>query len=68
MAQLDQWRDTLEKILQHYADIPYHSGDVRSYVIVSRDRNHFLLMHEGWEGKRWIHSAIVHAEIRNNKI
>jgi hypothetical protein len=68
MAQLDQWRDTLEKILQYYADIPYRFGDVKTYVVVSRDRNHYLLMHEGWEGKRRVHGSIVHAEFLNDKI
>ena len=68
MSQLDQWRDTLEKILQHYADISYGSGGATTYVIVSRDRDHFILMREGWEGKRRIHGAIVHAEIREDKI
>ena len=37
---VDEWRETLEKILQYYADIPYTYGDVITYVVVSRDRNH----------------------------
>jgi XisI protein len=65
---LDQWRETLEKILQDYADIPYRYGDVSTYVVVSRDRNHFLLMHEGWENDHRVHGCLVHAEIRNDKI
>jgi hypothetical protein len=68
MDTLDQWRDTLEKILQHYADIPYRFGEINSYVVVSRDRNHFILMNEGWEGHRRVHGTVVHAEIRNDKI
>ena len=65
---LDQWREILEKILQYYADLPYRYGDVITYVIVGRDRNHFMLVNEGWEGERRVHGCIVHAEIRNNKI
>ncbi|MDF5727743.1 MAG: XisI protein [Rhizonema sp. PD38] len=74
---LDQWRDTLEKILQYYADLPYRYGDVRTYVVVSRDseallrsadRNHFMLIQEGWENERRIHGFVVHAEIRSGKI
>jgi hypothetical protein len=34
---VDQWRETLEKILQYYADIPYSYGDVITYLVVSRD-------------------------------
>ena len=65
---LDEWRDLLEKILQYYAELPYRYGDVTTSVIVSRERNHFLLIHEGWENNRRVHGCIVHAEIRNQKI
>jgi hypothetical protein len=66
--QLDEWRDRVEKILQYYADIPYRYGEVVTSVIVSRDRNQYLLIHEGWEQNRRIHGTIVHVEIRNHKI
>jgi len=33
---LDHWRETLEQILQYYADIPYTYGDVITYLVVSR--------------------------------
>jgi hypothetical protein len=65
---LEQWRDILEKILQYYAALPYRYGDVITYVIVSRDYNHFMLVHEGWENNRRVHGLIVHAELRNDKI
>ena len=52
---VDQWRETLEKILQYYADLPYTYGDVITYVVVSRDRNHFMLIHEGWENHLRVH-------------
>jgi XisI protein len=65
---IEQWRESLERILQHYAGIPYRYGDVATYVVVSRDRNHYLLMHEGWEKTHRVHGTIVHAEIRDGKI
>lgn len=65
---LDQWRNALEQILQSYAEIPYRYGEISIYLLVSQDRNHFLLMQEGWEGQERIHGAIVHAEIRDGKI
>ncbi|KKD38079.1 MAG: XisI protein [Limnoraphis robusta] len=65
---LDEWRNQLEKILQYYADLPYRYGDVVTSLIVSRDCNHFLLIHEGWENNLRVHGCIVHAEIRNDKI
>jgi hypothetical protein len=34
--------------------------DVIAYVVVSRDRNHFMLMHEGGRYRR-VHGCMVHA-------
>jgi len=65
---LDQWRELIENILQAYAGIPYRYGDVVTYLVVSRDRNHYLLIHEGWENQHRVHGTIVHAEIRDGKI
>ena len=65
---LDQWRSLLEKILSDYAKLPYRYGDVATYLVVDQDRNHFLLMQEGWEENRRVHGCLVHAEIRNQKI
>jgi hypothetical protein len=44
LPQIEQWRNDLEKILQYYADIPYRYGEVLTYVVVSRDRNHYMLI------------------------
>jgi hypothetical protein len=68
MDILNQWREIIEKILQYHANLPYRYGDVSSYVVVSRDRNHYLLMHEGWEEQRRVHGCVVHVEIRDDKL
>jgi hypothetical protein len=68
LPPIEQWRDVLEKILQYHADLPYRYGEVTTYVVVSRDRNHYMLMQEGWDRAQRIHGIIVHAEIRNDKI
>ncbi|MEM9214622.1 MAG: XisI protein [Cyanobacteria bacterium P01_F01_bin.150] len=65
---LNQWRTTLEKILQYYTDLPYCYGEINNLLIISQDRNHFMLVNEGWDGHRRVHGTVVHAEIRNGKI
>ncbi|MGB3263672.1 MAG: XisI protein [Microcoleus sp.] len=68
MDKLDEYRDLIYQILSYYANLPYRYGDISSYVIVSQDRNHFMLMHEGWQDRKRIHGAVVHVEIRNGKL
>ncbi|AOY79985.2 MULTISPECIES: XisI protein [Moorena] len=66
--RLEQWRETLENILKYYANLPDRYGDVTTSVIISGERNHFLLVHEGWENHRRVYGTIVHGEIRDGKI
>ena len=50
MDRLDEYRRFIQKILESYAQIPYQYGEIKSSVIIDRDQNNFLLMHEGWQG------------------
>lgn len=68
MATLDRWQQTLEEILEDYANLPYPYPDVQTYVVISQDRKHFFLIHEGWHRERRIHGLAVHVEIREDKI
>jgi len=68
MDTLDQYRDTIQTILQQYAAIPYSYGQVTTELIVSQDRNHFLLIDEGWKDGLRVHGCLVHVQIRNEKI
>lgn len=66
--KIDDFRDLIYRILSDYAKLPYRYGEIRTYTIVDQERNHFILMNEGWSGKKRIHGMIVHVEIRDGKI
>ena len=68
MDRLDQYRDILHKILSQYTPLMSKPACITSTVIVSEDRNHFMVINEGWEGKRRIHSLVFHAEFRDSKL
>lgn len=68
MDRLDQYREILYKILSQYTPLMSKLDRITSTVIVSEDRNHFIVINEGWDGKRRIHSLIFHAEIRDGKL
>ena len=65
---LEQWREILENILKYYASLPYRYGDVKTCLVIGGDRNHFILLQEGWEDNRRVYGTITHAEIRDGKI
>ncbi|MGD2184222.1 XisI protein [Lusitaniella coriacea] len=68
MDTLDEYRNILERILEAHHRIPFSHGQIESKFIVDRDRNNFLLMNAGWDGKRRVHGCVVHVEIIGNKI
>ncbi|MGK7889403.1 MAG: XisI protein [Leptolyngbyaceae cyanobacterium] len=66
--QMNQWRETLTTILRYYAGLPYSYGEINNLLIISQDRNHFMLVNEGWDQRRRVYGTVVHAEIRAGKI
>jgi XisI protein len=68
MDKLDKYRQLIYKILSYYANLPYRYAEINNKVIVSEDKNDFLLMSEGWEGQKRLHYCLVHVEIRNGKL
>jgi hypothetical protein len=65
---LKQYRSALQKVLDDYVQYINLDPEIRVYVLVSEDQNHFMLMHEGWQGHKRLYGTIVHAEIRDEKI
>ncbi|MDX2255474.1 MAG: XisI protein [Pseudanabaenaceae cyanobacterium bins.39] len=68
MDRLDQYRNILHQSLSEQARLMSKPGRITSNVLISEDRNHFMVINEGWEGKRRIHSLVFHAEIRRDKL
>ncbi|HEY9601713.1 MAG TPA: XisI protein [Allocoleopsis sp.] len=68
MDRIDEYRDIIEYGLEGHHRIPYSHGHIESKLIIDRDRNNFLLMNAGWNGKRRIHGCVVHVEIIDGKI
>jgi len=68
MDRIDEYRDIIERILEKHHRIPYSHGKIESNLIIDRERNNFLLMNSGWDGKRRIHGCVVHVEIIEGKI
>jgi hypothetical protein len=68
MDRLKCYQDTVERILNAHAAIPYSHGDIKQYVIVDADRTHFLLFNEGWDRKKRVHGCVTHVQIVGDKI
>jgi hypothetical protein len=68
MDKLANYRQVIEKILTKYAAIPYHYGDLKAELIISKDENRYLVITSGWEDEARVHACIIHLDIIDDKI
>ena len=68
MDTLAQYRAIIQQELKEYTEIPYAHGDLKCRLIISEDRNDFLLITQGWEDDLQVHGCLVHIEIIGDKI
>lgn len=68
MDRLNLDYQALTKTLQYYANLTHRYGEIKTSLIVSEDKKHFLLIDEGWQNNLRAYGVVVHAEIQNDKI
>lgn len=68
MDQLEQYRAIIERLLKAHAEEWKNVSDLRDKTIFDRHSDSYLLMREGWDQGRRVHSIITHLEIINGKI
>ena len=64
---LDQYRETIEAILNEYTKIPYAYGDIQTEAVFDRQRDRYLLVNTGWDQGRRVHGCLVHVDLINGK-
>ncbi len=47
MDKLENYRQNIERVLTEYAAIPYKYGNIASELIISKDRDRFVLITQG---------------------
>ena len=68
MDNLRDYSGIIEEKLKEYTKIPYAYGDLECRLIISEQRNNFLLITQGWEDDIQVHGCLVHIEVIGNKI
>ncbi|KAF3885693.1 MULTISPECIES: XisI protein [Nostocales] len=68
MDRLDDYRKIIQRILTEYMQIPYAYGNLQYKLIVSSDRNSYLLITMGWEDDTRVHGCLIHIDIFDDKI
>jgi len=67
----EHYRHVIEKIMKEYAGYKPSHGNIDTELIIDIERNHYELMHVGWDGQdgqRRVHGCVIHLDIIGDKI
>lgn len=68
MANLTQYRETVQTLLQDYATLSQNDPEITTELICDTTRDHYQLVHVGWQGDRRVYGCILHLDIQDQKI
>lgn len=68
MDKLERYRQIVQRLIREYAGYKPAHGQIETEAIVDRERDHYEVMHIGWDGVRRVHGAVVHIDICDGKI
>jgi hypothetical protein len=68
MDKLDRYREIVRRVIQEYASYKPSHGQIETEAVVDRDRDHYEVMHVGWDGDRRVHGSVIHLDISGGKV
>jgi hypothetical protein len=58
----------VHRVIEDYAKDEPSRGQITTETIVDRDRDHYEVMHVGWQDQRRVHGSVVHIDIIDGKV
>jgi hypothetical protein len=68
MDRLEHYREIIRQVLEEYACIRPANGEIDTELVVDAGRNHFEVLHVGWDGVQRIHGPVIHIDIIGDKV
>jgi XisI protein len=68
MDSLTQYHQTIEKVLQDYADFLQSDESVQIELVFDRERDRYLLVETGWQNGYRIYGTLLHIDVIDHKL
>ncbi|HBI42314.1 MAG TPA: XisI protein [Planctomycetales bacterium] len=68
MDRLERHREAVRRVVEEYASYKPSHGQIESEAVIDNKRDHYEVMHVGWDGARRVHGCVVHIDIRDGKV
>jgi hypothetical protein len=68
MDKLNEYPKAVQSLLESYANLSHDDSAVEIELIYDTVRNHYQLMHVGWQNDRRIYGCVLHFDIKGEKV
>ena len=68
MDRAERYRGIVIRVIEEYARHRPSHGQIEAEAVVDRERDHYEVMHVGWDGARRVHGCVVPIDIRGDKV
>jgi hypothetical protein len=68
MATVNDYPEIIKQVIRGYAAFKPSFGDVVVETVFDDQSGHYELIHSGWNGYRRIHGAVLHVDLRGDKV
>src|SRR5687767_9244187 len=68
MDRVERYREIVSRLIEEYARHKPSNGQIETEAIIDRAKDHYEVLHVGWDGDRRVHGAVVHVDIIDGKV
>jgi hypothetical protein len=68
MDRLERYRKVIRQVLEEYAAQKPANGEIACELIVDPEKDHYELLHVGWDRGERVHGTIIHIDIIDGKV
>lgn len=68
MEKIEHYRECVVALLERYGTPPSAKDEVEAQIIADTARDHYQLVHVGWQNKRRVYGCVLHIDIKHDKI
>lgn len=68
MDRVDRYRQIVRRVIEQYAGWTPSHGEIVSEAIVDPEKDHYEVVHAGWDGERRVHGSVIHLDIIGGKV
>jgi hypothetical protein len=68
MDRIERYRQIVSRLIAEYALYKPSHGRIDTEAVIDRERDHYEVLHVGWDGTRRVHGSVVHVDLIGGKV